>query len=105
MSENRFLRNGGYAVYLGGTSQAVFQGNAADGNFVNGVGLAGSISSDTTWEPDLPYVIADHATLEINTTLTLQPGVIVKFAAGKRLTVNGNLRPKPPRASRSSSPR
>ncbi len=106
VSDNRFLRNGGYAVYLGGTSQAVFQGNVADGNFVNGVGLAGSISSDTTWEPDLPYVIADHATLEINTTLTLQPGVIVKFAAGKRLTVNGSAAaPRPRRSNRSSSPR
>ena len=91
VSGNRFLRNGGYAVYLGGTSQAMFQANVADGNFVNGVGLAGSISSNTTWEPDLPYVIADNTTLEINTALTLQPGVVVKFAAGKKWTVNGSL--------------
>lgn len=59
-----------------------FQGNAAEGNKVNGIGVAGSISTNTTWEPDLPYVIADHATLELNTVLAWQPGVVVKFAAG-----------------------
>jgi parallel beta-helix repeat protein len=91
VSGNRFLRNAGYAVYLGGTSQAVFASNMADGNAVNGIGLAGSISSNTTWEPDLPYVIAGNATLEINTALTLQPDVVVKFAAGMKWTINGSL--------------
>ncbi len=91
VSVNSFLRNGGYAVYLGGTSQVVFQGNLADGNLVNGVGVSGTISSNTTWEPDLPYVIADTTTLAINTTVTLQPGVVVKFAAAKKWTVNGSL--------------
>jgi uncharacterized repeat protein (TIGR01451 family) len=89
--DNDFVRNGGYAVYVTGSSQAVFGGNTAAGNRVNGIGLSGTISSDTTWEYDLPYAIDGNLTLSLNTTLTIQPGVVVKVGPGGKFTINGNL--------------
>jgi parallel beta-helix repeat protein len=89
--DNAFVRNGGYAAYVTGSSQAVFGGNTAAGNRVNGIGMAGTLNADTVWEYDLPYVVDGSLTLDLNTTLTIQPGVVVKFTAGGRFTVNGRL--------------
>lgn len=89
--DNVFARNGGYAAYVTGSSQAVFGGNTASGNKVNGIGMAGSLNADTSWEYDLPYVVDGSLTLHLNTTLTIQPGVVVKFTPGGGFTVNGHL--------------
>ncbi|GIW91484.1 MAG: hypothetical protein KatS3mg109_1916 [Pirellulaceae bacterium] len=89
--DNVFARNDGYAVYVTGSSQAVFNGNTAAGNRVNGIGMAGTLNADTTWEYDLPYVVDGNLTLDLSTTLTIQPGVVIKFAPGGWFTVNGNL--------------
>ena len=92
VQSNAFLRSGGYAVYVTGSSQATFSGNAASGNKVNGIGRTGTLNADTTWAADLPYVVVDATlTLAQETTLTLQPGVVLKFAQAGRFTVNGTL--------------
>ena len=88
---NTFARNGGYAVYQAASSRATYSGNVAAGNKVNGVGATGSLSVNNTWGTNLPYVIEGTLTLEINTVLTLQPGVVIKLASAGKIVVNGRL--------------
>jgi len=91
VSDNALVRNNGYAIYVNGGSQAIFTGNVALGNRVNGIGVGGTINTDSTWGTNLPYVIDGNPTLAMNTTLTLQPGAVVKFPSGDGLTINGQL--------------
>jgi parallel beta-helix repeat protein len=91
VSNNTFTHNGGYAAYVTGSSQVVFSNNTATNNKTNGIGITGTINSDTTWEYDLPYVIESTLTLDVNTTLTIQPNVIVKFTSAAAFTINGKL--------------
>ncbi len=90
-SNNVFLRNGGYAVYQAASAQATFDGNIAAGNQVNGIGVTGSLNVNNTWGANLPYIIIGTLTLEINTHLTLEPDAMVKFGAGGKMVVNGQL--------------
>ena len=89
--DNALVRNTGYAVYMSGGSRASFSGNVATGNRFNGIGVGGTINVDNAWGDNLPYVIDNSLTLAMNTTLTLQPGVVVKFPAGGQMTINGQL--------------
>jgi len=57
---------------------------------VNYVG--GTISTHTTWTAaNSPYVVNNDITINNGVILTIQPGVVVKFQNGRRLTVNGIL--------------
>ena len=76
---NGFVRNSGYAVSISGSSVATFNGNIATGNDYNAVGVSGAINSDMTWYANLPYVVDGTLTLGLNTRLTMQSGVVVKF--------------------------
>ena len=89
--DNALVRNTGYAVYMSGGSRATFSGNVAAGNRFNGVGVGGTINVDNTWSDNLPYIIDSSLTLAMNTVLTLQPGVVVKFPAAGQMTINGQL--------------
>jgi YVTN family beta-propeller protein len=52
----------------------------------------GTIATDTVWtEAGSPYVVTDTLTVSEGVTLTIQPGVVVKFDAGKSLIVHGKL--------------
>ena len=51
--------------------------------------ISGAITSDTTWTAGT--VIADSVYIPAGKTLTVQPGTIVKFNAGKMLVVAGKL--------------
>jgi len=55
--------------------------------------ITGPISSDTTWTiENSPYVIQGPVSILSNITLTVQPGVVVKFAyTSSALMVYGNL--------------
>ena len=50
--------------------------------------VSGSVSASATWRTGDLYVIKDNLTIGNGVTVTIEPGVIVKFAAGKSLTVN-----------------
>ena len=50
--------------------------------------VSGIISANKTWRIGDIYIVDDNLTIASGSTLVLEPGVIVKFAAGKSLTVN-----------------
>ena len=52
------------------------------------VTLSGTISQDETWRGHNVYCVTGNLTVASGATLTIMPGVIVKFAEGKSLTVN-----------------
>ncbi len=54
------------------------------------IDVSGSISVDTTWS-DPVYHVVDSITVEPDVTLTISPGVVVKFDYGKFLNVRGSL--------------
>jgi hypothetical protein len=55
--------------------------------------VGSSITEDTTWTlAGSPYVLAGDATVTEDTTLTIDPGVVVRSAPGARLFVAGTLK-------------
>ncbi len=53
--------------------------------------VSGTISGIRSWNADTVYVVTSNVTIPNGSVLTLQPGTIVKFAAGQGMTVNGVL--------------
>lgn len=54
--------------------------------------VSGIISSDTTWTVELsPYIVTGNVMVSNGATLTIEPGVSVRFDNGKSLQVNGTL--------------
>jgi parallel beta-helix repeat protein len=54
--------------------------------------VSGSITSNTTWAVSgSPYIVTGDVTVNSNVTLTIDPGVTVKFNNGRQLSVNGTL--------------
>jgi hypothetical protein len=51
-----------------------------------------TISTPTTWTMiQSPYIVHGNGVVKIISTLTVEPGVVVKFMGGGRLVINGNL--------------
>jgi len=70
--------------YLPAAGQAEFR---VDATIVGGI-----ITTDTTWTKDgSPYEATSMVTVVSNVTLTIEPGVEVRFAPNTRLAVNGTL--------------
>ena len=65
-------------------------------NGINGLTLTndvygGTLNTDATWNiTDTIYFIRDIIAIGTDKTLTVTPGVIVKFDIGKSCIVNGN---------------
>ncbi|MCX6028345.1 MAG: right-handed parallel beta-helix repeat-containing protein [Chloroflexi bacterium] len=54
--------------------------------------VGGPIVSDTTWTlANSPYIVVANVEVWQGVTLTIQPGVVIKFQDGKLLQVNGTL--------------
>jgi len=54
--------------------------------------VCGNITQDTTWSlNESPYVVTCDVTVDPSAILSINPGVIVKFAAFYLFTVNGTL--------------
>jgi RHS repeat-associated protein len=58
----------------------------------NAQNVSGTLTQDTTWGINgSPYTLTDNLTIPSGVSLTVDPGVIVKGANSKTITVNGNL--------------
>lgn len=54
--------------------------------------VSGLISKDTTWrKSNSPYIVTGNIMVSEGVTLTIEPGVTVKFDASKVLQINGTL--------------
>ncbi len=54
--------------------------------------VGGTIAADTTWGlSGSPYLVNSSVTVSFGVALTVEPGVVVKFASAARLRVNGTL--------------
>jgi parallel beta-helix repeat protein len=57
-----------------------------------GTNVGGKIGTDTTWNfAGSPYIVIDDVIVESSATLTIDPGVIVKFNGNYGIYVDGNL--------------
>lgn len=71
--------------------------NLLSGNAIDGIAITGDLSFDRTWEPvGLNYVIMDNVDIGIGKTLTIKPGVQIRFKgtslvsqAGSRIIAEG----------------
>jgi parallel beta-helix repeat protein len=57
-----------------------------------GTSVFGTIDTDTTWDlAGSPYNVVDHITINDGATLTIEPGVLVRFTGTYRILVDGNI--------------
>src|SRR3989304_1931536 len=56
-----------------------------------GTTVSGTITTNTTWAAGVFYVSGSDITVNAGVTLTINPGVIVKFGANRGMTVRGTL--------------
>lgn len=71
--------------------------NLLERNAIDGIAITGDLSFDRTWEPvGLNYVIMDNVDVGLGKTLTIKPGVQVRFkgtslvsGAGSRIVAEG----------------
>ncbi|TVR34618.1 MAG: right-handed parallel beta-helix repeat-containing protein, partial [Balneolaceae bacterium] len=53
--------------------------------------VSSNINEDTTWEENNVYLITSDITVGTGSTLTIEPGTVVKFASGRSLNVAGQM--------------
>ena len=96
------IHNNGYGLYaIGGVlarTYNIFANNTVD-TYINGatggISKSGTVTQDETWANTIfPYIIGSSGlTVTTGATLTINPGVVVKFdGTTSTLTVNGSLR-------------
>ena len=88
--------NTGYGVYVTpGATLPVMTGLTMSGNgggTKDGVGYYGNtMSSSETWHVGAPWIMERSVTVASGATLTLDPGVTVKFGSNLDMWVNGRL--------------
>ena len=75
---NNIFRNNKAPVFVGNALPS-FTENQAEGNDFDGILIKGNIERDLFLESSLPYFVEDDITIQEKVTLTLEPGVIMKF--------------------------
>ena len=95
VSDNEILDNGGRAIFLDGRSYgATVSGNTLSGNGTDEISIGGTVSESMTLgilNGGSSYVVTDDLTVAEGVTLTVEPGVVIKFDLGRRMTINGGL--------------
>ncbi len=93
IDSNTFTANT-YPIYQA-TSKPAYSGNTFSGNTWSAIAVGGSLTQDLLWEDvqglGLPYLLIHDVTVPNGNALTIDPGVVVKFGAGRRMTVDGAL--------------
>ncbi len=57
----------------------------------NGYEIGGIITKDTTFTPDKEYILTDNMRIAEGCTLTIEPGVTLKFDPQKQIDIRGSL--------------
>jgi len=78
--EGNYFEENKYPIYAL-DSYPSLTGNQFLRNDVNGILIKGNLSRDTTWKAGITYVIDYYVGVMASTTLTIEPGTIVKFKA------------------------
>ena len=93
VTNNTFTNNTNYATYLSGVTITSFRDNKGSENGINGLGVSGTVSTSQTWGQSSPYITLNTGvTVNDGVTLTLEPGVVVKFeSANAGIYVRGTL--------------
>lgn len=95
ITNNIFNSNSNYPVYINGPANNSISGNSASNNSVDGIVIYGSLYGgyDLTLSSSLSLpVVIDSITVPSSYTLTIEPGVILKFlGSGDTLTIEGTL--------------
>ena len=98
ITNNTFTNNTGFGAKLENITLTAYSGNTGSGNGTNGLGVNGTVTLNRTWSVGsggFPFVIASTVTVNDGTTLTLDPGTIIKgdttglIKALGKLDVNG----------------
>ena len=71
-----------------------FMNSQATNNNLNGILVFNTtLTQNTTWQADLPYIIDGTLTVSQNVIFTLEPGVVIKFRdSNSEMTVDGTLK-------------
>jgi parallel beta-helix repeat protein len=93
ITNNDLSANTTGAMYLDGDSfaNATLSGNTIDGNGLDTIVISGTLSQNATWGSAYGTYVVDQLTVDAGVTLTIDPGVVVKFLGAGHLRVNGTL--------------
>ncbi len=95
ITNTQFLNNGRYPLYyMNPEADPVHTGNIYTGNVINRIALSGGTYSfnRTITNDGIPYYVLDNMSIALygsTSRLTINPGISLEFAVGKKLIVGG----------------